>query len=540
MNFIKLVCLGLFFIQASCMTGQSFAIYIDAPSKNLPVNKKAYDELVKGLRDDLKINGWAMELKNDQLLLDSTYRNGDHEVAADYLLSVYYTIYEEYNLDLKFYRDTAKRVIGAYFSIGPITRYRVIMTDLRNNEMLQFKGKFGQSYNERENGKQIALTAEEFKKYFGSIGPVALQAKSEVEYGKVLKRIVAEFKPKFQEYYDANRIGLVSIVSHLIRKTLITKPEAIQNPMVDNGKLKSFQIPLNKSFQFYKGMYVTVFSLDTLGDYIIPDNYKTWVVEEVGPQLCMAESKFMIPSKNKEAGEAVESGKKLYFMPGTTPYAVNLAKEEPITIDLQGKELHGAVDVYNFLSQSSRMRIINSIEEDLIKKIHERYKGIQFVESGYSLSSLGASVILSSSDVDFIIQDAKSGTVIGSCPKKYGDKGVYDLLQKSLDLRIRIIKALDFKKDALKRALVYSPLGFYEDFFFDIMLVTPENVNGKTLYRESEIGRGTIVDEEKYGYIFGEAKFNKGEKEIGAAYNNHQSLLFVSHEFKFPFVGTFK
>src|SRR6185503_9916055 len=117
--------------------------------------------------------------------------------------------YEEYDLELKFYTDTTKKVIGAYFPIGPITRHRVIITDLRTNEMLQYSAKFNQDYNERNNGKQLALTDEEFKKYFGSSGPVALKAKSATEYAKVLKKIVTDYKPKFQEYYDQNRQSIL-------------------------------------------------------------------------------------------------------------------------------------------------------------------------------------------------------------------------------------------------------------------------------------------------------------------------------------------
>jgi hypothetical protein len=67
-------------------------------------------------------------MKNEILELDTSYKKADNEIAADYLLSIFFTIYEEYDLELKFYTDTTKKVTGAYFPIGSITRHRVIIT----------------------------------------------------------------------------------------------------------------------------------------------------------------------------------------------------------------------------------------------------------------------------------------------------------------------------------------------------------------------------------------------------------------------------
>ena len=58
--------------------------------------------------------------------------------------------------------------------------------------------------------------------------------------------------------------------------------------------------------------------------------------------------------------------------------------------------------------------------------------------------------------------------------------------------------------------------------------------------REEEIGKGQVYDEEKFGYVFAEARFTKGEKEIGEAYFGKKNLLFINREFKLPFFGTFK
>src|SRR6185503_13316332 len=150
-----LFCLILVISWDIRITAQSFAIFIDAPSKDLPVNKKAYGEIIKGLRDEMNINGWVLGMKNEMLEADTSYKKADNEIAADYLLSIYFTIYEEYDLEAMFDTDTTKNVIGAYFPVGPIKRHRVIITDLRTNEVLQYSAKFNQDYNERNNGKQL-------------------------------------------------------------------------------------------------------------------------------------------------------------------------------------------------------------------------------------------------------------------------------------------------------------------------------------------------------------------------------------------------
>jgi hypothetical protein len=67
----------------------------------------------------------------------------------------------------------------------------------------------------------------------------------------------------------------------------------LQSPVIENNKFEIFPDSEHKAIHYDKGMYVTVFSLDTMGDYIIPANYRWWVVDEVGPTTCKAESKFM-------------------------------------------------------------------------------------------------------------------------------------------------------------------------------------------------------------------------------------------------------
>jgi len=506
---------------------QTFAVYIDAPSVKEPVNQKSYNEIVGAIKNKLKLNAWFYKHKDKVLTLDTTFRKGDEEVAADLLLSIYFKIYEDTEQELKFSKDTTGKVIGAYYTIYPLTQYRFVLTDLSTSEILYYKGKYSRSLSERE-GKRFDVNMES---YFGAAGPVALSAKSPKDYKAALNKIKKDYQPKFLEYYTQMSSGFQSMVSSAAKPRSDEKPYKIESPVVTNGKLKEFKA--DSVTGFYTDMYVTVFSLDTIGTYIIPQNYKYWQIERIDGVKCNMDTYFPLPSKNKEAGEAIENGRQLYFLPGDHPYAENLDKGESIMIDVQGVDLSKAGEIYNFLFKSQRVRLINSLEKSLITDFHERFKGDRFIESGYSLSTLGARYIFTTSDIQYSIQDAQTGTVLGVCPLNYGDKGVFDLFQKALDLKVIIIKPTDTKKESIKEALVYSPLGFYEDFYFDIMLRTPENVGGKILHREVEIGKGQVLNESKYGNLFAEAKFTKGEKEIGAAYFNQQEILFLNREFKF-------
>lgn len=522
-----------------CVRAQTYAITLDAPHADQPANKKSKEELLTNLKEGLQTKGFLYDTRTDTLAYDTTFNKGS-EIATDYLLTVYFDVYENYEPELGFVRDTNKKITGAYYTTVALTKYRIVLTDLRTDEMVQFAAKQSQSYSEAEAPKRIEIPMDEIGKVFGPLGPDGLKFKSKAEYARAEQKLLAAYRARLEEYYLKHRLPVHSYVFGVLNKMKPNKPIPIKNPVVDNGKLKSFEIPKDPSLRLVKDMWLPVFTLDTLGDYIYPNFYKYWVVDEIGATTAKAESKFLIPSDNKEAGEALEAHKTVFCTTQSQPFSMSTAKEDPIIIDIQGQELHREIEVYTFLARSPRMKIINSLEAQLVERFHQRFKGGRFVDSGYGLTPLGAQVILSTSDADYQLLDAKSGTVLGSCPKNFGDKGIFDLFQKSLDLKIRIIKPIDQKKDVLKSALVYSPIGFYDQFYFDVMLVTPEQVNGKTLYREVEIGRGNIYTVGPYGYLFAEAKFNKGEKEIYSAYNGKQSILFVSHAFKFPFIGTWK
>jgi hypothetical protein len=517
---------------------QTYAITLDAPNSELPVNKKTLDDMLAKLKSSLQSNAFLYDVGYRELSVDTSF-NKNPEVACDYLLTVFFEVYENYEPELTFARDTNKKITHAYFPAGVLTRYNIVMTDLRTDEMVQFASKQGQSFDESNKPKTIAVPIEEVHKAFPG-GPDAVRLRSKTEYAKAEQKLQSAYKAKLQAHYMEHRLPVQNYVLGVINKMKPTKLHVISNPLIENGKLKGFEFTPESVKGYDKEDWLPVFTLDTLGDYIYPNFYKYWEVDEIVGNKVKAGTHFLIPSENKDAGEALAAGKILYTSNQEHPFSMCTAKEDPIIIDVQGADLHKEIEVFKFLARSPRMKIINSMQADIVGRFHERYKGGQFVDSGYGLTPLGAQVILSGSDADYQLLDARSGTVLGRTPKSYGDKGIFDLFQKALDLKIRIIKPIDQKKDVLKSALVYSPIGFYDQFYFDVMQVTPEQVNGKTIYRESEIGRGNIYTVGSYGYHFAEAKFNKGEKEIYAAYNNKQSLLFVSHEFKFPFIGTFK
>jgi hypothetical protein len=517
-------------------SGQTFAVHFETPDIDQPVNRKTRDKCVDIIKNKLKLNSWAYMEKEGALVPDASFRSGEGEVAADYLLSIYFKIYENYQPDLHFKKDTTGKVTSTYFALYSLSQYNFILTDLRTSEILYFKSKYGRDIKERE----ATSMSVDMAKYFGKTDPARLLANAPRDYQIILNKIWSDFQPSFQKYYEDRTPDFQNMLATAVMNPVVNTPQKIQAPFVDNGKLKEFKCAPIPGVQYFDGLFVTVFSLDTIGNYVIPQNYKWWVVEELNDGLWNLDTYFPIPSRNKDAGEALEAGRQLYYLPGEIPYAGILTAEEPITIDIRGLNLASAGDIYNFLSRSPRIRLINTLEQSTLDKLHERFKGGQFVDSGYSLSSLGARYILTASDAQFSLQDAQSGTVIATCPSNYGDKGVYDLLQKALDLKVSIIKPTNEKKGAIKEALIYSPMGFYEDFYFDVIHRTVENVNGKSLYREQEIGKGWVLNEERYGYVFAEAKFQKGEKEIGDAYNSKQEILFLSREFKFPFIGTFK
>lgn len=514
--------------QAGSLISQTYAVSIEAPSITEPVNLMVYNEITGALKEKLKLDSWKFNTDENGLSLDNSYRQEGEEKAANFLWTIFFKIHEDYNKELQFTKDTTGKVTGAYFYLKHFNQYKVALTDLKTSEILFYESKFNAALSEMD-GISIPVP---LATYFGSAGPAAMRVKSPKEYNAALIKAVNDFKPKFEEYYASKRPGFHSILSRALRFTSgEEKPYKIESPWVENGKLKEFQCTMMPDF--YKDMYVTVFSLDTIGQYIIPENYKTWIVEEVNGDKGKLDTYFPLPSRNKDAGEAIESGRQLYFVPGDIPYADVMTKEEKVTIDLQGLDLGRGGEVYNFLSKSPKISLINSMDGKLITSLHERYKGGRFIDSGFNVTSLGAQFILSESDDSYILQDATSGTVMGNVPKVYGDKGVFDLLQKTLDLKVIIIQPLNSKKEALKEALVYSPLGFFDNFYFDIMRRTPENINGRTIYREEEIGRGQMYNAGKRGHLFGEAKFTKGDKEIGAAYANKEDILFLNHEFKF-------
>lgn len=504
---------------------QSVAVYFDIPEINLPVNKRTYNEMKDLILNQLGLDARAYVMEGSNVRLDTTFRKGEDQVASSYLLSVYLDVYQNYSPDLTFATDTTGKLTATSFVLKANTRYRYMLTDLRTHEILHIERKYGQSYPEVD----PKLIPVEYKKYFKEADPIALKKNNPKAYNDIYQKILSDFRSQFEKfYYDMRPYDLLDQLSSTIISPILNIPRPVESPVLDKGKLATFRCPLPEVLKFYNGMRMNVFALDTIDEFIVPINYYYWVIDEVGPSGCLLEPKFMVKSKDKEAGEAFAAGKQLYYLPGTTPYGRNLNEKENIVFDIRGVDVARAANIYKFLTRSSAIKCINSQDEKLITALHERYKEGRFVDSGYSIAALGARYIISTTSSEFVLQDAQSGTVLANSALKSGEDGVFDLLQKNLGLKIRIIKILDSKKDVLKEALVYSPLGFSSIEGFVLVRRTGEKVGDRTIMREEEIGKGNIVNPEDWGYIFGEARFNKGEKEAYAAYMNKLDILFLT------------
>lgn len=507
------------------LQGQAVAVYFEIPEMDLPVHRRTYNEMKDLLQNKLGLDARAYVEDGSGLQLDTTFRKGQDLVAAKYLLSVYLEIAQNYTPDLIIATDTTGKLTGTSFHLSANTRYRYMLTDLRTHEILHIERKYRQSATEY--GPKVMSV--DYKKYFKETDPIALRKNNLKAFNDIQRKIQQDFRPQFEAYYyDARPYDLLDQLGSTVISPILEVPRVVEAPVLDKGKLATFTCPLPDVLKYYPGMRMNVFSLDTIDRFLVPVNYYYWVVDEIGPEGCKLESKFAISSKNKEAGEAIAAGKTLYYRPGTTPYGGQLDASEQIVFDIRDVDRIKTGNIYAFLTRSPAIKCINSQDERIINALHERYKEGRFVESGYSVAALGARYIISATESEFVLLDAQSGTVLANSPIKQGEDGVFDLLQRNLDLKIRMISMINSKKDVLKEALVYSPLGFSSYEGFTLVKRTAEKVGDRTLMREEEIGKGNIVKTEDWGYIFGEARFNKGEKEAFTAFMNKTDILFLT------------
>ena len=232
-----------------------------------------------------------------------------------------------------------------------------------------------------------------------------------------------------------------------------------------------------------------IFSLDTLGDYIVPSLFGHYYINKNEDRNIFLKSGLF--SQSKKVGNAHLTGERLYASFNFGGYGSKMNRdEEPIHIGMD----FGYCSIDEFEAALAKYQGVTLIDigfSPVVDLFRERFKQERFMVSDFSPQSIGANYLLSK-DVNVIsLMDVATSEVLFNYNTPEGVKGLIDRTMGVFNQEVEVIKITKEKKGKAKRLLLYSPFGFTGDITFVVYKPTYIDVDGEKLMRPEEIGSAT-------------------------------------------------
>ncbi|MFZ1337165.1 MAG: hypothetical protein WAR99_17175 [Saprospiraceae bacterium] len=447
------------------------------------VNKNLISELSKNYGYDLYFYNYNVE---KELTYLPELNGNKEEKTAKYLRQFSYDLLETYKPDILVSLDTNKNVTGVFFQLNPNILVRSKTTDLETSQIVQNSKTTLKLEEDHFTPFKSRINITNWKALFGG-NPDAVKAKDPKKYAALYDKLITEHSPKMEGFFKQK--GEV-INRYFVNEQLHLLDESyskIQNPEVSKEKLNKFKIIPERKGSNYVAAYTSVFTLDTLNNYI----YSTMVSLFVGNtekdgSIIFSRAPFQ---GGKEAAEAIAAGKQLYYEIGSQGYGDKIVDQKNVMnlgVNTPDPDFNATMELY--FNKMSGVKLFDISNKELIGKFREKYKSGQFINDKFEVKEQGLNYLLTASKEKIEVSNVENGSVVGSFNADDRYPVVYNSLLDALKLNIEVIMITKEKKGKAQELLLYSPLGFTHVEKLEVFAVDVEKVNGKELERRTKIG----------------------------------------------------
>lgn len=456
---------------------------------------------------------------NDKIMFDSLL-NSKAEQVSRYMMVYEIDIIEDYYPELEYVKDTNGVVKTILFRLSNKWSYYVKIIDLETSEIVQvIQG--GGTLADNPDKKIVSAYPVDANKHFGT-DPRLLRKNDQDKYFKLLLTLRNAHRDRFTQYYRAkvqNAMGAISLAESQIFNKGIVRLEKLE---LEKEKLKEFIIPRSSGFVATKGQNVKVFTIDTIGNYIMsPGNLGSYEIDSLESSGWKVSNSFM--SSGKDAAAAHIAGKPLYCSLNTGEFAEKMGdKAELIPVSVTGLKEHTArliemqVMGYNFL------RLMDKTYAKDVEYFQSRYRSGDFAGQKFELRPNSSKYIFIENSVD--ISDVAAGTVLYSFQKKKDFDGMYDATLIGFKQEMEIVQEIE-KKEKTKAVVLYSPCGFSTLVWLEVFKVTQEKVGDKTIDRLVKIADANTSGSEQQRKI-STVNISRGESDFYEASKNGDKIVF--------------
>ena len=536
----------LFFsLIGTAICQKSIATLITGELSGNTVTSQTHQDLIDRLNKQRPTTFMMYQKVGDDINFVSGNSADQQEKACELLLSYRFDIFENYSPKLQIQRPKPKEgekadpnAIKVFFTLPKEAFVGAKLINLETNEIegvhvrqLENACSMAKGLDNTEQAGLFYIT--DYKAYFKG-DPDVLKKKNYAAYEKSIDLLHLKYKPKFEAFFQSKKVNIGSEVLSCVTKFLVPGPLPIESGEIENDKAKRLVMDLGGEIKVPNYSYLKVFTLDTIGDYLVPEKYGNYTVREYSDGKHYLNSGLF--SKPKKVAELLSNNRKLYASMSSAGYSEKLnVQKELLTIGVNFGEL-SLTSIENKLSEIARLKLIDLGSIKIVNQFREKYKQEIFIDDDFSAKAMGAKYLLLFKDKDIQITDVETGQIVDQVDKNEGVKGIYDSAMELFDLEIEVVNITKQKKDKIKKLRLYSPLGFDGSYYLNVYEIKKEKVGDEILERPIEIAICRFMTDES---TVVEAIVYKGEKELYEAIQNNAVLKFRNRAFKF-FGNTYK
>ena len=521
MNIVKTCAVACALVLYSITTAQVIAI----PFKEYdPVKQTAAWEMQKSViermanQEGLKV--YAYRVRNDQLYFAPELSTDSVELAADYVLKFEVALYEDYRPKLQ--TDEEK---NRYFSVSMAGAVFAKLIDMQTHEVLQ-------SAFEKEldaTGKEMNVSAVSPPKK-----KLVIDVSKYLKDGKIssseLSKIYDENKRKIVDFHLTKKAKLLPPIAKCLHDELLPKYFPITSVSIEKDKAKNLVAECPYGAMLPGKVYIGVFSIDSVeGKYTFNRYGEYWLEGVEGKNLML---KNTIGSNQKDVAEAHSAGTQLYASTYRKGYDGPVGDVEIETVGNVGVEHKGwgEAPIETDLVNSPRIRVVDQSEWGSPQEFSEYYKQERFIDSRKTPNPIGADAMIAADGDNYNITSVETGELLGVWEQKFGFKGFTDIAMGIYDEEVTIREITKESKGKVKKFVLHNPWGFADNVIFDIYVIEEENVGGRMVARQVQIGE--CINYRATGEV-SEFSVRKGEDEVYEAMQANKKIIFRHKEFKF-------
>ncbi len=490
--------------------------------ENKPVTRQLIDTIQSRLSRIAGVEHSTYSLDDETLNFHSSLSSSSNEQVVRKVLFYEFDLYEYYKPKLTIDRDNEGKIkwVGFVLKKGALVKSK--MVDLENNttcitdyQETEDAMPFGLDY---KNAHRIELS--DYSSRFSG-DPTALHKRNASLYKERLDRAYRDLSSKFRNFYRLKMGYVYKSILKTELKYFVPGPMICENIVLEKEKAKQMTIALPVKTKLPGGMSLRIFTLDTIGEFVVPELFGFYSIDDVQDGSITLNSNLF--SKSKKVGEAHLAGKPLYASFNSSGYGCKLNQQhEFIKIGLS----FGKRSIDEFEAGVSSFRNLMLIDLDfapLVDLFRERFKQEKFINSDFTPKSIGAKYLLNKDKDVVSLVDVATGEVIFNYNTPEGVKGLMDQTMGVFNQEIEIIKVTKEKKGKVKKVLLYSPFGFSGSSNYVVYKATYEEVNGKKLMRPIEIGQCNLYGSD--GVVVLESSVGGDDGEMYNAIQNNEEIF---------------